>query len=247
MWLVEKDFLESELMCQALEDTKTPYKLVSYHDIIDYSRAEKSKRFVYSSINGALVYYRKKLCENLDYLTYVGKLGDEALNYYSNIMTYQIFKNRIRNKDYIYTDIFIKPISPVRTFPGTLLHISQVNDFIANCELLKVPNSELIFVSPLDKYIQEEYRFVVINKEIITCSKYRDFLGVKIDNKVPDKAIGYTKKIISMFNPQKGYIIDVCMRRNGEYKVVEYNSIHTSGLYACDRVKFAEAVNKCYL
>lgn len=247
MWLVEKDFLESELICQALEETKTPYKLVSYHDIIGYSRTEKSKRFVYSSINGALIYYRKKLCENLDYLTYVGKLGYESLNYYSHIMTYQMFKNRIRDKDFIYNEFFIKPVSPTRTFPGTPLHISGVNDFIDRCELLKVPNNELIFVSQLDKYIYDEYRFIVINKEIITHSRYRNYLGVKIDNKVPNEAIKYTEKIINMFNPQKGYVIDVCMKSNDEYKVVEYNSVHTSGLYACDRVKFVEAVNKCYL
>lgn len=138
---------------------------------------------------------------------------------------------------------FGRPDSYAKDFEGQLFHSAIDNKF-------KETGKTWIVASP--KVILEEYRCFIVNNELATASKYRTLGQMDIEN-ITDKEPMYAnlktfcRQIIDeieFFMP-RNIVLDIARQGLSNEKTVlkllEINSINTSGLYACDPLKIIEA------
>ncbi len=136
--------------------------------------------------------------------------------------------------------IFIRPDRGDKTFTGNVLpreDFDKVYDHIKDfCE----PTDLVIISSP--KKVEEEWRFIIANHEVVTASQYRSGRWNVVKAGAPDEAIQFVEMIAkTQFAPDPMYSLDIC-KSNGCYRLLEIGSFSCSGLYACDVDKMVQAV-----
>jgi hypothetical protein len=138
------------------------------------------------------------------------------------------------------TPLFIRPDSDFKLFTGDIFY---KYDFEMWYEKIKEgyyvnlkPNTEVI-LSPVYN-IFAEWRYVIIDKKVITSSMYQRNHGLNVSGNRIDIDEGATKlanKISKLeYQPSEAYVIDVCKLANNVYKIIEVNCLNASGLYNCD-------------
>jgi len=100
-------------------------------------------------------------------------------------------------------------------------------------------SKELVIVSQ-PKNIDFEWRFVVIDKQVVTGSQYRENNRVAIPaNQHGDRLDLYLKAmhkaqcIANRYKPDKVFIVDICMTKAGNFHLMEIGPFSCAGLYAC--------------
>lgn len=95
-----------------------------------------------------------------------------------------------------------------------------------------------VLVSNNIQDIVEEVRCYVVNKKVVTISRY--MYNGKLDmtplnTLFHNQYVDYAQHIIdTVYAPSTEFTIDLCQLKNGSLKVVEYNCLNSSGLYECD-------------
>lgn len=142
---------------------------------------------------------------------------------------------------------FIKPSNDEKSFCAGIIEREETIEYFIKKQIHNESALEnIVLISDLKK-IDYEFRFFVINKEIITGSKYFENNKLKIENinnSIGQEAWNFATDCINNFCPSANCVIDVCLT-NGKWKIVEFNAINCSGFYACDTKKINEAL-KCY-
>lgn len=120
-------------------------------------------------------------------------------------------------------EVFIRPNNGWKPFSGHLYDPKEM-------EGLQMPDSTLCLISSAKK-ILEEYRFVVIEKDIISGSSYmNDEVRVEENDDVFDFAQTVVHNIVP---PDLIYTLDVAITKKGP-RIIETNCFNSSGLYAAD-------------
>lgn len=135
--------------------------------------------------------------------------------------------------------VFIRPDSGEKEVPAELVDLQDIDKLVSNYDY------EGLAVVSTPKSMVGEWRFVVSEGEIITCSSYK-FQGVLTC--VPSAPLGATalvQKVLDKgINPDKIFCVDVVQDSGGEFWVMELTSFSSAGLYACDIKKIAELLKK---
>ncbi|MES5837591.1 ATP-grasp domain-containing protein [Bacillus cereus group sp. MG11] len=165
----------------------------------------------------------------------------------------QVLGDELLNKDFIIGDLwelnpideefFIRPTGNTKLFTGSTVTreeflLWQKQECRGNSPYL----GQKLMISPIQE-IKAEYRFFVVNQNIVTSSCYKENNVMSMVPKPSDELLSYTMKMINKFPLAKAYVIDVAETNNG-FKVVEYNNINTSGLYDCDEILLVQAINE---
>lgn len=168
-------------------------------------------------------------------------LGEEFLNENYIIMPLSKLANASEFTanligSFISNTAFIKPNSGFKTFTGDCVDYTEIGEHCRDLLKMGVSENELCIVSPAKDIEDFEFRFWIINGDIITHSAYSwadsgDYKYIKANNKM----ISYVKKIIKDIKIPT-YTIDIC-EIESEFKVIEINNIYTSGTYNCDLKK----------
>ena len=106
---------------------------------------------------------------------------------------------------------------------------------------------QMILSTP--KQIISEYRFFVVNGEIVSGSQYNEFGNFcikNIDNSEYANHHSFVDKMISIYSPDNSFVIDIAEMGDGSFKVVECNCINCSGFYAVNIHKLIECLNEAY-
>lgn len=136
---------------------------------------------------------------------------------------------------------FLKPSKDLKTFiPGILSPGQTIQDFIENSQHLKNYDHELALLSVVQT-IYKEYRFFVVNKEVITGSQYKNGDRVEYQSYIPDKIMEIAKNYAQLYQPHDIFTMDLAETPEG-VKIVEYNCWNGSGLYHCDKVSLFKTV-----
>ena len=142
--------------------------------------------------------------------------------------------------------IFARPDSPLKEFSGRIIPSENLSsdrfDYGFSHENLNLP----IILAPF-KPIEKEYRFVCVNKQIITGCEYEEEghkggRTILSEDKEPAFLFAQTiadKCMIREF----AYIIDVCKSENSFY-LVEINPFSGADLYNCDAKIIIEAIEE---
>lgn len=190
------------------------------------------------------MYYQEKALECLGYMPRLD--NSELLANYNHVFT--TFKDFNNRKQFFYdifnsNKVFIRPNSGFKTFTGLPIHIEEFDYEINTLKnLTSVVDETLILVSSC-KVIASEYRFFIVNREVVTGSQYKKDEELYIKQGYPEAALEVAKAMAkNKWQPDIAYACDVGIV-NGMAKIIELNAFSSSGFYAADLPILVEAVD----
>ena len=93
------------------------------------------------------------------------------------------------------------------------------------------------------KTIHAEYRFWVVDGQIVTRSLYKRGTRVIYSDQVDDRLDAFVEDAIATWQPHRAFCLDVCDTPEG-IKIVEINTINPAGFYAGDFAKVIVALEE---
>lgn len=164
-------------------------------------------------------------------------LNKDCVFYPFGLLSKDIYKNQLFDK-FKYTDkLFLKSDSGFKVLTGNSILKSGWDKEIKY--LTNINSRELMVISS-HKEIDKEYRFWIIDGNVVTFSSYswKD----EPYSEVPEYMVN-TAKIISKRINLEMYTLDLCTTKNNIYpEVVELNNIFTSGTYDCNIEKLIDSL-----
>lgn len=137
---------------------------------------------------------------------------------------------------------FIKPSRDLKAFNGGILEAGvTIQGYIMNQNHQSFYIDELVVISELVN-VGAEYRFFVVNQEVITGSYYRKNGQMFVNNNIPSEVYSVASDYAKLYQPHDVFTLDIAETSEG-YKIIEYNCWNSSGSYACDLKKIYTAVH----
>lgn len=183
------------------------------------------------------------LDRQFDYFNFSGHMP-ELLNAEYLGMSFGALKRVITQQREEDTEpVFIRSNSGYKTVPG---HVSLVTDFISQ-NIYKIFNEEVVIISGIQDDIIAEYRYVIRcepsddesdwNYKIISGDTY--ILNGQFNDSLKTPPQEITDQVIKILNestyhPFPMFTLDVAHTPYGKAKIIEANSLNTSGLYGND-------------
>lgn len=169
---------------------------------------------------------------------YYGSLDLPLLN--SNASLYPI-KDNLNLK--FNQNMFLKPSKDQKAFTAGILEAGQtIENFVKRQRYQLSYLDEIAVVAPC-KTITSEYRFFVVEKEVITGSMYRLAGAGNISPIVPDNIRQAANEYAKLYQPHDVFTMDLAETLEG-ISIVEYNCWNASGLYKTDIPKIFDAVHE---
>lgn len=130
---------------------------------------------------------------------------------------------------------FIKPTSDGKAFVGGILPPGKtIGEMILSDRYNPSIWNETVLIAP-QKKVLKEWRFFVLNGEIITGSQYCENHQTTVEelnsSKVHIDALACAKEYAKLYQPSDLFTLDVCLEENKTWSIVEYNCFNCSGLY----------------
>jgi hypothetical protein len=261
-WLIEKDTLEcTEKLIESLVKFNIEYQEIHssvrfkddflsifkpYDCVIFYGSLELAKRIRKKAKWVPGVFYN---VEQYNCTYYYAKLGKYLLNENYIMMPYGELSRR---KEFLYEmfgedrAVFIRPNRGDKIFTGKVVYKENFEKDIRLFNFYQMADEELVIVArPIN--ITCEWRFVVVNQEVITGSVYKenDRVGSKAGYDI--KAFELASKIAKEYNPDPAYVIDICLTKTGDYRLMEVGCFSCAGMYLCDTDIIVEKVSDVVL
>jgi hypothetical protein len=136
------------------------------------------------------------------------------------------------------TKAFVRPDSDSKSFDGGVYDASGL--VAATPEIRVAPTTPVIVASPCT--IDAEWRFFVVDREIVGCSEYRRWGRPSLDGSVPHVAIDLAAEVATRWSPADVYCLDLAASRD-RIGVVEANCFNASRFYAAVVERVLRAVN----
>lgn len=150
----------------------------------------------------------------------------------------------------LYNSVFfIRPTKDNKAFTGQVMDLREYQRLLGRMESGEEASDvyftidEPVLVSS-PKNIQKEFRFFIVDDEVITHSTYKNnnrSLHLEETYTDPD-AIDFVKNMIKIWTPADAFVLDVAMV-DDEYKIIEINCINCSGFYRANVGKIVEALH----
>ncbi len=186
--------------------------------------------------------------ENHDYRIWLKHYGDHLLNYDSKVCKFS-------EVDKHWDTLFIRPCEDTKSFNGTVFDYNDFDEWrhrvinLGETYGSLTADTMVSYASP--KNISKEFRFFVVDGKIVGQSqygkRYARALNQNYQALVDDGAIAFAQKMIDIWCPARGFVIDIADLQNDEYKVIEINNLNSSGFYAIDLQKFVMAIENMVL
>lgn len=185
--------------------------------------------------------------ENFACSRYFSELGDCLLNGDYIVLP---FGELVRCQDLLFRSIgkgdslFIRPDSPLKLFTGQLVRRAT---FAADVEYLgfcDFPRHSLVVVSS-PKALVAEWRFVVVDRQVIAGSQYKEAGQLVSRSGYDPEAFRLASRIAAGdFQPDPVWVMDICKTGDGHYRLLEIGAFSFANLYACDKVAVVAAVSQ---
>lgn len=191
------------------------------------------------------VFYDKKA---YDCSSYYPHLGKHLLN--GNKYAFFPYGELHRMKDFLYAvfgeedTIFIRPDNGSKEFTGKIVYKERFEKEIEIAGFYGISSNFMVLVSS-PKNIQKEWRFFIVDGQVVTGSLYKDgYNKVKLPV-YDDGALELAKKVgIGSYQPDRAWVLDICQTQVGNYYVLEIGCFSCSGIYGADIDKIVQSVSK---
>ena len=255
-WLIDDYILKNsyhERLDHVLERNNIEYKVRQY---IPFEREPEELPFnngenvvVYGSVEfvnfwtrntnyvPCSYYNERELCCSF-YMSKLSEFNDQFLNSECVFMPFGKF---ITDYQRVYemfgtNVLFIRPDNGNKSFSGKMVHKGDINhEHNAMKNLEHIDDSELIMISYC-KNINNEYRYFIVNGEIVGKTQYM-LNGKLFMDEFTDATCDHLANDISKNDRQLdiAYVCDITVDNSDhEPKIVEFNSINSSGFYSAD-------------
>lgn len=261
-WIIESNIFECESnLIFALNHFGIPFELISPSNpdflrlILDTQSG--NPHIFMGGIRTAINFYRNQSLKvqnevsfsDFEWANYGWALGHNSLNRHHILTTVgQLLNDWWHIQACIMPGkhgIFIKPNSSKKPF---IAQVVTAHD--AAIEALKGLNPSTILMVSSAQIIKSEYRFVVGNGKILAGSQYMDGPNIKFSPQYPTELRDFAQKVVSEIPDgifqDPFYTIDVAIMEDGDFKVVEINSLFTADWYSCDACIIINEIQKYY-
>lgn len=160
------------------------------------------------------------------------ELGNEMLN--KDIIIGNLYE--LEPKDDVF---FIRPLGNNKVINGGVITKEEFYKWRDSQD--ENYKGELLVISS-NKSIKTEYRFFIVDKEIISGTSYNIEGEYNIEKEPTKEVLRYTEEVVNKYPLARAFVIDIAETDKG-LKVVEHNNINTSGLYKSDELKIIQAIN----
>jgi ATP-grasp domain, R2K clade family 3 len=186
--------------------------------------------------------------EPFDFTVQLKHWGDNMLNASCCVTTMKDAPNVITDDVF-----FIRPVLDSKSFAGQIMDKDEfmkwqksIVDLSDDYGDTVGPDTVIQIAKPVK--IFSEYRFFVVGGKIATASMYK--LGSRviyrnIDNSSYDSHFAFAYEMICTFNPLGTMCIDIAETADG-FKIVEINTLNSSGFYDADMQKLVIALEEAY-
>lgn len=141
-------------------------------------------------------------------------------------------------------DFFIKPDSDSKEFAGQVISRSGFAKWYQGMiDIGYLDDNDFNVCISKVKDVGNEYRLVVVGGEISSGSLYKRHRVGFQQLGFPDELIDFHKEVSRIYEPDDVYVMDVAVTANG-WKLVEYNTFNSAGLYRCNVCKIINDINK---
>lgn len=137
---------------------------------------------------------------------------------------------------------FVRPVCEQKAFAGQVVASPDLSPlFQSRKGIVRVlPDDLLVAVAPVVAGIAAEYRFVALNGRARLGTQYRLAGALSVTDHVPPDVWECAQRLASGWLPAPFIVMDVAMLADGTARLIEFNSVHSSGLYAIRGEAFAE-------
>ncbi len=251
-WVLSKNLKGDSafpVLLEQLERQSTPYTLIGTvpfsGDVVDVDGGplEELEGPVFTCGKGSMKHVASRYnwtpgyIEAPDYAQCLNVLGDRMLNFGAVV-------GKLLEVKPLDGRFFVRPVADDKSFNGQLMVGMDFLDWqriMSNMEdSATVSKDDLVVLAPL-REIYAEYRFYVVDGVVVTGSLYKNRGRVVYVECIDQRVIDYAQSIASMF-PRITTVLDIADTPDG-LKVLETNSICSSGFYAIDIGKFVNAIN----
>lgn len=149
-------------------------------------------------------------------------------------------------------DKFIRPAMDLKAFPGTVIKRGENwREFFEKKFYTEDFDQNLLVSFAGTRDIDTEWRFFVVNRKVVSASQYRKNGQLSASSDVNEHAAHFAQWVCdNRWLPHDNCVIDVAAY--GElfapvYKIVEFNCINCSGLYAANVENLVDALNSLML
>lgn len=174
------------------------------------------------------------------------KMDLPMLNKNALIGDFSMMKSRVFDQD-----MFVKPTSDGKSFAGKILPKGQsLEEMIKTIKHQSSVVDEQIMFAPIKKVLNE-FRFFVVDSEVVTGSQYMDsgVVSVRplIDYDTDKKAMKVAKEYAQLYHPSDVFTLDVCLEDSGQWSIVEYNCFNCSGLYSSNLFDLIKSLDNFFV
>ncbi len=160
----------------------------------------------------------------------------------------------LNRKDWIYDNygvndtIFMRPDSGAKPFTGMTFHKNEIKKEFTLLEKYAGKDlDQIIAIISTPKKIEKEYRCVIVDKEVVSCTQYMNNHIPEEREDVPQEVFIFAQKVAQEpWQPDIVYTIDICVSGDSTY-LLEANSFSCAGLYKSDFKNIVEKVSKVAL
>lgn len=255
-WILERDVFSEKCfneMVSHFKDNGIPYHVVRIipfiHEIEGKCPSVSNPVVVYGSIGIQKLAQMREWIPGVftdptkfNYETYRDALGDLLLNPDCIRMPMSQVASYLNESGRDY--FFIKPNGDTKEFAGTLMEASDFATWhrkMLDTGYLDGNDFDIVISDP--KKLDCEWRIVVVDGKISSSSLYRQYQMVKPEQHIIPEVADLVMKAHSKFVPAPVYVIDIAQTENG-FRVIEYNTFNSAGMYACDVGCVIDDINK---
>jgi hypothetical protein len=263
-WIIEQETWQPEneqKLITAITEQGMSYSFFEYRPFDDEGNTKRILK-LFSADDIPVFYCSLNMCKfikkELPWITgiYCDLPNYECTKYYPILGEYLLNRDyymlpfgevlRLKNRVFDqYYEVFIRPSSGFKTFSGQLIDIDDLEKQLEAMKLYGITDDEIVIISGI-KTIRCEWRFVVVNKEVVSGCLYRDsgFLKEEERKKLTERADEYARGIALIYQPDKCFTIDLACLLSGPPMLLEINAFSSSVLYECDIPTVVREVSK---
>jgi hypothetical protein len=254
-WLVQRNFYSEsnhDILVYTLDRLAIPFKEVTLingeledcYTIVETALSESDGRILTcgSSILSAFAKSQgwipgSFVPESFNYTFWIEAYGEYFLNFDAVI-------GSLGSIEPEWSTFFIRPSQDNKNFNGSVVTEGTFNSW--RSELLgssggsRFTNTEVI-IAPL-RILYAEYRFFVVDGLVISYSQYKSGNKPFVDSILSEEVIKFAEKMVSLYQPSRAFVLDIASTPRG-FKVVELNTINSSGFYACNVGKIVSSLD----
>jgi hypothetical protein len=145
--------------------------------------------------------------------------------------------------------VFIRPCSDDKAFAGFVIEPDEFRRWQSQVRDVDDPNATLtpktMVLAAAPKPILREFRFFIVDGQVITGSLYREAGHRHYSGQCDDAAWACALSAAASWQPDTAFVIDIAMTDDGP-KVIEINCMNSAGFYEADLDLLVEALERYF-